>query len=60
MQTQYFSILNPIKSSYKRALEGKQALKELLVDTENNPINRKLIECMDDKILDLLKLEERE
>ncbi|KAM3144229.1 hypothetical protein pb186bvf_003691 [Paramecium bursaria] len=50
---QYFSILRPVKTDYQRANEAKFAFQEIMKDPFN-PINKNLISCMDENIINLL------
>ncbi|CAD8062657.1 unnamed protein product [Paramecium primaurelia] len=53
---QYFSILKPLKSNYQMALEAQQAYKEILFKM-HDPINKHLIDCMDENILEFLQFQ---
>ncbi|CAD8074058.1 unnamed protein product [Paramecium sonneborni] len=53
---QYFSILKPIKTNYQMALEAQQAYKEILFKI-HDPINKQLVECMDENILEFLQFQ---
>ncbi|KAM3144230.1 hypothetical protein pb186bvf_003692 [Paramecium bursaria] len=57
-QNQYFSILRPVKTDYQRALDARNAFQEILKDPKN-PVNRNLINCMDQQIIDLLQINQQ-
>ncbi|CAD8108698.1 unnamed protein product [Paramecium sonneborni] len=51
----YYSILKPIKSDYQKAIDAQNAFKDI-VENLDNPINIKLINSIDQTIVDLLKM----
>ncbi|CAD8073451.1 unnamed protein product [Paramecium sonneborni] len=51
----YYSIIKPIKSKYQKAVDAQNAFKDI-VENLDNPINQKLINSIDQNILDLLKI----
>ncbi|CAD8156370.1 unnamed protein product [Paramecium octaurelia] len=53
---QYFSILKPLKSNFQMALEAQQAYKEILFKM-HDPINKHLVDCMDENILEFLQFQ---
>ncbi|KAM3144232.1 hypothetical protein pb186bvf_003694 [Paramecium bursaria] len=56
VNSQYFSILRPVKTDYQSALEAKGAFKEILKNPQN-PINQNLIACIDQNVIELLQLD---
>lgn len=51
----FCSLLKPAKTPYQKALEAQQAFKEIIINYQD-PINQKLINSMDEPIIDLMKL----
>ncbi|CAD8116050.1 unnamed protein product [Paramecium sonneborni] len=51
----YYSILKPRKNDYQKAVDAEIAFKDL-VENLDNPINMKLINSIDQTIVDLLKM----
>ncbi|CAK79483.1 unnamed protein product (macronuclear) [Paramecium tetraurelia] len=52
----FCSLLKPAKTPYQKALEAQQAFKEIITNYQD-PINQKLINSMDEPIIDLMKLQ---
>ncbi|KAM3134862.1 hypothetical protein pb186bvf_013031 [Paramecium bursaria] len=55
-RNQYFSILRSHKSNFQKASEAQQAFREI-ANKLDDPLNKQLIGCMDENIVELLKLQ---